>query len=48
VTAALASARLPAAEFRVAAAGEAGALTPDGKAAPLRRRADVVLHMAQP
>jgi outer membrane protein OmpA-like peptidoglycan-associated protein len=46
VTAALASAGLPAAEFRVAAAGEAGAVTVDGKAAPLRRRADVILHMA--
>lgn len=45
VTAALVAARLPAAEFRVAAAGQAGAVTSDGKAAPLRRRADVTLHM---
>jgi outer membrane protein OmpA-like peptidoglycan-associated protein len=48
VTAALASAGLPAAEFRVAAGGETGAATADGKAAPLRRRADVVLRMSQP
>ncbi len=46
VTAALVAAQLPAAEFSVAAAGQAGAVTPDGKAAPLRRRADVTLHMA--
>lgn len=46
VTAALVAAQLPAAEFRVAAAGQAGATTADGRAAPLRRRADVVLHMA--
>lgn len=46
VTAALVAARLPAAEFRVSAAGQAGATTADGKTAPLRRRADVVLHMA--
>jgi outer membrane protein OmpA-like peptidoglycan-associated protein len=47
VTAALVAARLPAAEFQVAAAGQAGAVTADGKAAPLRRRADVTLHMAK-
>jgi outer membrane protein OmpA-like peptidoglycan-associated protein len=46
VTAALVAAQLPAAEFRVSAAGQAGATTSDGRAAPLRRRADVVLHMA--
>lgn len=46
VTAALVAARLPTAEFRVSAAGQAGATTADGKTAPLRRRADVVLHMA--
>ncbi|MGA0605640.1 OmpA family protein [Phenylobacterium sp. VNQ135] len=45
VTAALVAARLPAAEFSVAAAGQAGAVTSDGRAAPLRRRADVTLHM---
>ena len=46
VTAALVSARLPAAEFQVSAAGQAGATTADGRNAPLRRRADVVLHMS--
>ena len=45
VTAALASAGLPAAEFQVAAAGQTGATTLAGQAAPLRRRADVVLHL---
>jgi peptidoglycan-associated lipoprotein len=45
VTAALASAGLPAAEFRVSAAGQAGSVTADGKTAPLRRRVDVVLHL---
>lgn len=47
VTAALVAAKLPAAEFRVAGAGQAGSRTADGKAAPLRRRADVTLHMAK-
>ena len=37
---------LPAAEYKVAAAGQAGAVTADGKAAPMRRRADIVLHLA--
>ena len=45
VTAALAAAGLPAAEFRIAAAGQAGATTAAGQTAPLRRRADVVLHL---
>lgn len=45
VTAALASAGLPEAEFRVSAAGQTGAITADGRTAPLRRRADVVLHL---
>jgi len=45
VTAALASAGLPAAEFRIAAAGQAGATTVAGQNAPLRRRAEVVLHL---
>lgn len=48
VTAALAQARLPAAEFQVAAAGQQGATTPAGQAAPLRRRADVTLHLERP
>jgi len=46
VAQALAAYGLPAAEFKVAAAGQAGAVTADGRAAPLRRRADVVLHLA--
>ncbi|RAK57703.1 OmpA family protein [Phenylobacterium deserti] len=45
VTAALAASGLPAAEFRVAAVGDAGAVTADGRAAPLRRRADVILRL---
>ena len=47
VTAALASAGLPAAEFRVSAAGDAGATTSGGQARPLRRRADIVLHLSK-
>lgn len=47
VTAALVAAGLPAAEFDLAAAGQAGATTADGRTAPLRRRADVTLHMAK-
>ncbi|WP_309088989.1 OmpA family protein [Phenylobacterium sp.] len=47
VTAALVAAQLPAAEFNVAAAGQAGAVTTDGRTAPLRRRVDVTLHMAK-
>jgi peptidoglycan-associated lipoprotein len=46
VTGALVAAGLPAGEFKVAGAGQSGAVTSDGKAAPLRRRADVVLHLA--
>jgi peptidoglycan-associated lipoprotein len=46
VTAALTAAGLPAGEFKVAAAGQAGAVTPDGAARPLRRRTDVVLHLS--
>jgi outer membrane protein OmpA-like peptidoglycan-associated protein len=45
VTAALTAAGLPAGEFKVSAAGQAGAVTADGAAKPLRRRADVVLHL---
>jgi len=46
VAAALAANGLPAAEFKLAAAGQAGAVTADGAARPLRRRADVTLHLA--
>ena len=45
VSQALADAGLPAAEFKVSAAGQAGALTNDGRA-PLRRRTDVIFHLA--
>jgi outer membrane protein OmpA-like peptidoglycan-associated protein len=48
VTAALASAGLPAGEFALAAEGDAGASTADGRAAPLRRRVDVILRMSSP
>ena len=46
VSAALAQAGLPPAEFRVSAAGAEGAMV-DGKAAPLRRRVDVTLRLAE-
>jgi outer membrane protein OmpA-like peptidoglycan-associated protein len=46
VSAALAANGLPAADFRVGAAGQAGAITPDGTMAPLRRRVDVTLRLA--
>lgn len=46
VTAALTAAGLPAADFKVGAAGQAGAVTADGRAAPLRRRAEVTLRLS--
>lgn len=46
VTGALAAVGLPAAEFKISAAGDAGATTRGGQAKPLRRRVDVVLHLA--
>jgi outer membrane protein OmpA-like peptidoglycan-associated protein len=46
VTAALESSGLPAAEFKVTAAGQSGATTAGGQAQPLRRRVDVVIHVA--
>lgn len=46
VTDALIASSLPDASFKVAAAGEAGAVTADGKAAPMRRRVDIVLRLA--
>jgi len=46
VTQALTAAGLPVAEFKVAAAGEAGAINAKGNLRPLRRRADIVLHMS--
>jgi len=45
VTAALAKAGVPAETVRIAAAGQNGAVNAAGQARPLRRRADVVLHM---
>ena len=44
VAAALSATGLPAAEFKVSAAGQAGATTPGGKAQPLRRRVDIVMR----
>ena len=46
VTAALTAAGLPAADFKLAAAGQAGATNKKGDMRPLRRRTDVVLHLA--
>ena len=46
VTRALADTGLPAAEFDLAAAGQAGAVTTDGEARPLRRRADVTVELS--
>ena len=46
VTDALTASALPDATFKVAAAGEAGAVTAAGQAAPMRRRVDIVLHLA--
>jgi outer membrane protein OmpA-like peptidoglycan-associated protein len=46
VTTALSAAGLPAGEFKVQAAGQAGATTATGQARPLRRRVDVVLHLS--
>jgi peptidoglycan-associated lipoprotein len=48
VTDALMKAGLPAAEFDLAAVGQAGSVTADGKIRPVRRRADIVLKLAQP
>ena len=41
-------ATLPAGEFDLAAAGQQGAVTQDGEARPLRRRADVTLELTKP
>ena len=46
VTAALASVGLPAGEFKISAGGETGSTTADGRSKPLRRRADIVLHLS--
>lgn len=46
VTRALIAAGLPDAEFDLAAAGQAGAVTADGEDRPVRRRADVTLELS--
>jgi outer membrane protein OmpA-like peptidoglycan-associated protein len=46
VAGALQAEGLPAAEYKVAAAGQAGAVTASGQAQPMRRRADIILHLA--
>ena len=43
---ALASVGLPAGEFKITAVGQTGATTTDGRSKPLRRRADIVLHLS--
>ncbi len=48
VTQALKRAGLPAAEFDVAAVGDAGAVNRQGEAAPLRRRVDVMIAVSAP
>jgi peptidoglycan-associated lipoprotein len=48
VTRALQRAGLPAAEFDVAAVGDAGALNREGEARPLRRRVDVMIAISAP
>lgn len=45
VTAAFAAAGLPTDQFDIAAAGQIGAVTAEGATAPLRRRAEVTLHL---
>ena len=46
VTAALTASGLPAADFKVSSAGQAGATTPRGQAQPLRRRVDVLFRLS--
>lgn len=48
VTAALAAQRLAVSDVRIGAAGEAGSVTPDGELRPMRRRAEIVLHLDDP
>ncbi len=47
VTDALMKAGLPPAEFDLAAAGQAGSVTADGKLQPVRRRADITLKLSK-
>lgn len=44
VTAVLLAQGLPSADFKLSAAGQAGATTDEGQARPLRRRVDITLH----
>lgn len=46
VSVALTAAGLPAAEFKLSAAGQAGAVNKSGQDRPLRRRVDVVIRLA--
>lgn len=46
VTQALARAGLPRTAYNITAAGQAGAVTANGNNRPLRRRVDVVMHLA--
>jgi len=48
VAQALAASGLPAPKFDIEALGESGAITPDGKPEPLRRRTEVVIHAMPP
>jgi peptidoglycan-associated lipoprotein len=48
VASAIMKAGLPAAEFELAAAGQAGAVSESGAVAPVRRRADVTLKLSKP
>ena len=48
VAAAIMQAGLPPAEFDLSAAGQAGAVTPQGEVQPVRRRADVTLRLSKP
>ena len=48
VTAALTATGLPAADFELSAAGQDGAVNKQGDVRPLRRRADVTLHLEAP
>lgn len=48
VAEAIMQAGLPSAEFEIAAAGQAGAVTPQGQLQPVRRRAEITLRLGKP
>ena len=48
VAAAIMQAGLPQAEIDLSAAGQTGAVTAEGQVQPVRRRADVTLHLSKP